>query len=207
MKIHPQSVFRFLFTKSIAALSRSWVKFGRLQAWSFVIVLFGFLAMPLHGQYVYVANSNDSSLGSVSGYSIGSGGALIAAPIVPFQIEVASSVAVDRTSKFVYIGTVSDNLIAGYSIGPGGVLTYVTQYADPNLRFSPTWVTANPERDFIYATSQDMTLRTFSLSSDGQLTPFGSPLATGSFPTCVAVAPKGGAAYVTNWDDNTVSGY
>jgi 6-phosphogluconolactonase (cycloisomerase 2 family) len=208
MKMHPKSVFRFLFTNSTAAFSRLGAEFGRLQALSLVILFFGWLAMPLHGQYVYVTDANDQSP-SVSGYSIGPGGVLIGGLDDPFTLELACSVTVDRTSQFVCIANLADHLIVNLRIGPGGVLGPVTGgvYSDPYFHFSPTCVTASPNRDFIYATSLDETLRAFSLGIDGQLTPSGSPLATGSFPTCVAIAPNGAYAYVTNEDDNTVSGY
>jgi 6-phosphogluconolactonase (cycloisomerase 2 family) len=204
MKIYPRSVFRFLFSKSTAALSRACAEFRRLQAWSLVILLFGFLAMPLHGQYVYVVNN---VFASISGYSIGPGGALIAGPNNPYGIFFPSSVTVDRTSHFVIVSTNPDNLVWSGRIGPGGALTDPKVYSDPYFYFTPTCVTASPNRDLVYATSLDDTLRTFSIGSDGQLTPFGSPLATGLYPTCVAVAPKGDVAYVTNEHDNTVSGY
>jgi len=161
--------------------------------------------MPVHGQYVYVVNNGGNS---VSGYSIGPGGALIAVPNSPFGTAAfANSVTVDRTSHFVYVASDSDNDIVGYSIGSGGTLTLVTEFVDPELRFTPLCVTASPKRDFVYATSLDYTLRAFSIGTDGKLTPFGPPLATGFYPTCVAFDPKGHFAYVTNQGDNTVSEY
>src|SRR5215469_14752027 len=209
MKTHSQSVCRSLLTKSTAALLRVGSGFGRLQALSFVMLFVGPLAMPLPGQYVYVVNSNVSNSGgttegSMSGYSIGPGGALTAIPHIPGGGILVNSVTVDRTSHFVYLSTDPDNFIAGWSIGAGGSLTSVAFYSSDT--FAPTWITASPTRDVVYATSGNG-LWTFSIGSDGQLTPLGSPKFSGALTTCVAVAPKGYFAYVTKQGGNTVSGY
>lgn len=129
---------------------------------------------------------------------------MIAGPENPYGIVLPSSVTIDRTSHFVFVSTNPDNLIASYSVGPGGALTDPKEYSNLT-NFMPTCVTASPERDLAYATSGG--LWTFRIGSDSQLTPLGSPVATGRNPTCVAVAPKGYFAYVTNEEDSTVSGY
>ena len=81
------------------------------------------LSTPLRTQFVYTANANDNT---ISGYSIGSNGALAPLPGSPFAAGSGTGpVVVDPTGKFVYVINEGDATISAYSIGSNGALTPV----------------------------------------------------------------------------------
>ena len=108
----------------IAAVSRrpaASLKSGSFKALLTLGVAFIVLASPVRAQFVYVANSGGNT---VSGYSIGSNGALTAVPNSLFSAGYEPiSVAVDQ-SKFVYVLTGNPHeVVMGFSIGSDGSLS------------------------------------------------------------------------------------
>jgi 6-phosphogluconolactonase (cycloisomerase 2 family) len=167
------------------------------------------------GTFVYVANE-----GGVWVYRIdASTGALTAVPGSPLAAgNNTNSVAVNPAGTFVYVAnegdTFNDGTVSAYRINAStGALTAV-----PGSPFATgggsSSVTVNPEGTFAYVTnigdpSNDGTVSAYRINaSTGALTAVpGSPFATGSDPTSVAVNPAGTVAYVANWGDGTVSVY
>lgn len=77
------------------------------------------------GQTLYIARSGTD--GGVVAYTIGSGGVLTLASGSPFPLGTnatgPSSILIDATSKYLYVGNKTSSTISGFSIGSGGVLT------------------------------------------------------------------------------------
>lgn len=84
----------------------------------------------------------------------------------------------------------------------GGPLAFTgTAVAAP----SPSWVTAHPTLDVVYATLEGAgQVQAFRRVSEDRLTPLGTPVAAGSAPCHVAVAPEGGFLLVSCWGDGRV---
>jgi YVTN family beta-propeller protein len=160
------------------------------------------------GNFVYVANVIDPGgvPGNVSAYSINSTtGALTSIGTISAGTD-PTSVAVDPTSKFVYVTNSTSNSVSMYTINTTtGALTSVGQIsADMN----PSSVAVDPTGKFAYVTnsgSNDVSIYTIDATT-GALTLTGSAMA-GSAPGSIAIHPLGKFAYVTNFGSNSVSIY
>lgn len=74
------------------------------------------------GATLYVARSGTN--GGVIPYTVGSGGALTAVTGAPFAVgNGPSSILIDASGKYLYVGNRIDSTISGFSIGTGGALT------------------------------------------------------------------------------------
>jgi 6-phosphogluconolactonase len=124
------------------------------------------------------------SSNNISGYGIGSNGALTPVSGSLFATGVGPvPVAVNSTAKFAYVVNFSSKNVSAYSIGSNGALTPVSGSPFP-AGLGP--VTA------------------YSIASNGALTPVpGSPFPAGLGPLAVAVAPMAKFAYVANFDATT----
>src|SRR5437899_664637 len=119
---------------------------------STLVLAIVFLAAPLPGQFVYVANyyENGSYGTSVSGYMIdATTGALTAIPGSPFPGVLGPlSVAVDPTSKFAYVANASNN-VSGYTINATtGALTAIPGSPFP-AESGPSSVAVDPTGKFV----------------------------------------------------------
>ncbi len=77
------------------------------------------------GATLYVARSGTDA--GLVPYIIGQGGSLTAVSGAPFALGAGpSSVLVDATGKYVYVGNKVDSTISGFTIGTNGVLTPLT---------------------------------------------------------------------------------
>ena len=170
----------------------------------------------------YVANSNS---GDVSGYKIHPNtGALTEIPDDPrTEIRDGSpfpaggepqSVAVDPSGTFAYVTNLSSGNVSGYRIDPTGALIPIGGSPFPAGSL-PNCVEVDPSGRFAYVTNSGALIKDSNVSgyridpTTGALTPIaGSPFPTGRQPSSVVVAPVSGKfAYVTNFRDNSVSGY
>lgn len=80
------------------------------------------LTFDAAGATLYVARSGTD--GGVVPYIIGSGGGLTAASGAPFALgKGPSSIVIDKTGKYLYVGNKVDSTISGFSIGSNAVLT------------------------------------------------------------------------------------
>jgi DNA-binding beta-propeller fold protein YncE len=176
------------------------VRRGWLSVFSTLAVTLALLGVPLHAQFVYVANVGG---GNVLGYTTNSvTGALIPIAGSPFAAgKFPQSVAVDPSGKFAYVVNEADNTISAYGIGPSGALTPIS--GSPFATgAAPQSVAVDPSGKFAYVANAD----SFNVSgytinpATGALTPIvGSPFAAGgNFSLAgVAVDPSGKFAYVT----------
>src|SRR5438128_1751116 len=124
---------------------------------STVVLAIVFLAAPLPGQFVYVANSAGND---VSGYTINATtGALTAIPGSPFPTAShPQSVAGHPTGKFAYVANVTDTAageVSGYTINATtGALTAIPGSPFPIPTLPGAFSAAvDPTGKFAYVTS------------------------------------------------------
>jgi 6-phosphogluconolactonase (cycloisomerase 2 family) len=133
-------------------------------------------------RFVYVSNSTD---GSVSGYSIGTGGALSALTGSPFTTGFTAGaalgyLAIDPSGQLLYASDSANAQLVGFTIGASGALTPLATGFPVQLVAGsvPVPVTIDPSGHFLYVgnTFTD-TISMYSVNSAGQLTEIsGSPL-------------------------------
>ncbi len=167
--------------------------------------------------FVYVING--SAAGSVSAYSIGTGGALTALAAPTTVLNAPAFSAIDPASAYLFVPTSGDNTIVPFAIGTDGTLTAGTPFT-----FTPALtgtdfleaVAVDPTSKFLYVvdagTSSETTttgnLYALSIGAGGALTQTingGSPYALGNMPKSIALDPSGTILAVANNADNTVS--
>jgi DNA-binding beta-propeller fold protein YncE len=151
---------------------------------------------------VYVANI---SSGSVSAYSIGSGGGLSPISGSPFAGGVGPlGVAVTPDGEHLYVTNVNSKNVSAYSIGSGGGLSPIS--GSPFATGTEPWgVAVAPDGEHLYVVNRGPgSVSAYSIGSGGGLSPVpGSPFPTGTAPgdiasNGVAVTPDGKHLYVTN---------
>jgi DNA-binding beta-propeller fold protein YncE len=171
------------------------------------------VAVDPTGKFAYVVN--DSNVpevpGTVSAFTIGSGGALTPVPGSPFPAgDTPDSVAVDPTGRFVYVVNVAISgqlgAVSAFSIGPNGALTPV-----PGSPFAagvlPQALALDPTGKFLYVAGSS-SVTAFSIGPNGALAPVpGSPFPAGFGTISVTVDPTGKFVYVPNEFGNDVSAY
>jgi 6-phosphogluconolactonase (cycloisomerase 2 family) len=134
-------------------------------------------------RFVYVSNSTD---GTMSGWTIGSGGALTALTGMPFSAGFTAGaqlgyLSIDPTGRFLYAADTANSQVVGFTIaasGTPGTLTAFSTGSPFTVGSAPVPVTIDPSGHFLYVGNTfDDTISMFSVGNSGQLTPItGSPL-------------------------------
>ena len=170
-------------------------------------LLFGGLAAPLHGEFIYVTSFDHA----IWGYSIGTGGTLTAVPGSPFFVHRRPlQVAVDPAGPFLYVakeenGGGPSGRVASKRIGSDGALTDLAP--SQNATF-PGSVVVDPTDQFVYVADEIGLIFSYSIGPHGKLTPIpGSPFGAGGAPASLAVDPRGRFLYGVNFTHNTILGY
>ncbi|HEV2463690.1 MAG TPA: beta-propeller fold lactonase family protein [Acidobacteriaceae bacterium] len=176
-----------------------------------------------NGSFAYVANTNasapagtiDAQRGTVSGFSVGSGGVLTAlysaANPLPYAGVQPSASASEPTSRFLYVTDAASNQMYAYTIGTNGTLTPLINGPFTTGTY-PDAITIDPSGTYIYvANYNSSTISSFQISQST-----GSPsalagatsYATDTGPTCILVDPAFGRyLFTSNFLGNTVTGY
>lgn len=171
---------------------------------------FGFLAMPLHAQYVYVTNGSAyAGDSSVSAFSIGPLGVLTPIKGSPFstgkKAQYSSSIALDPAGQFAYVvnsQTSGDDAITSFSIASDGALTLLGNPITNLLGANSVGV--DPTGQFAYVTDFfNYEVSGYTIGSNGALTLIGTTTA-GTQPTAVAFDPAGQFAFVANWGSKSI---
>lgn len=174
--------------------------------------------VTFNGNFVYVANANTNNpntadqQGTISGFSVASGGALTALPgTLPYAGVRPSASASEPTSRFLYVTDEVSNQLYAYTIGTDGTLTPLTNGPFATGVF-PDGITIDPSGTYIYVANYNS--NTISAYQISQSTGSPSALAgstsypTKTGPTCVIVEPAFGRyVYTANFLDNSVTGY
>lgn len=172
-----------------------------------------------NGKFVYVANANTNNpsgqQGTVSAFSIGSGGALTpvygsSAPL-PYAGITPSASASDPTSRFLYITDAAQNQLYAYTINQDGTLTSLTNGPFATGTY-PDAITIDPSGTYIYvANYSSNSISAYTIAqSTGAPSALGGATAyiTKTGPTCIMVEPAFGRyVYTSNFLDSSVTGY
>lgn len=169
------------------------------------------VAIAPNNDFVYVTNTNSvvvttasptptpatpaacPSQGTISGFSIGSGGALTPVSGSPFTAGATpTGIAIDPTSRFLYATDSVQNQLIVYSILSTGVLNPLNNGPFTTGTF-PVAVVVDPRDEYIYVTNYNSgTISEYAVS---QATGVPSANAAGAFatkapsPTCIVVDP------------------
>jgi 6-phosphogluconolactonase len=187
------------------------------------------MAVDAAGHYLFVANQGTADTiasGSVSVFSIATGGALTAVAGSPFQVATVSdtanpgpfAVAVTPDGKYLYVSNQIANTVSAFSVdSASGVLTAVP--TGPFLAgTSPSGMAISPNGNFLYVTnsgSNDVAVYSICdnatpncVTPDGSLTQItGSPFSAGLGPVQITISFTGNFAYVVDQQSNQLSGY
>lgn len=163
-------------------------------------------------KFVYVTNSGSNN---VSGFSIGSSGALTAISGSPFTVGVAPEfLTTDTAGKFLFVSNSTSGTISVFAIDPtSGVLTAVA--GSPFTAVACSTASAHRLKPFVHPNGAFLYLpdcvansvRVFSIGSNGALSPLGSFLTGGLDPITVQGDPNGKFLYAVNFGSNDISAF
>lgn len=173
----------------------------------------GGVSVTANGSFVYVTNTNSvvvttappstatnpatpstcPAQGTISGFSIGSGGSLTALSGSPFPAgSTPTGIATDPTNRFLYATDSVQNQLIAYMIQPGGSL-----YPLPSGPFQtgtfPVSVVVDPRGQYIYVTDYNSSeVSEYSLTQSTGAPSMGASATFGTrapSPTCIAIEP------------------
>jgi 6-phosphogluconolactonase (cycloisomerase 2 family) len=153
--------------------------------------------------------------GWIFGYTVSSGGALVAATGSPYRAGVKPvAVAADPTNRFVYATDFASNQLIGYTVQTAGALNFLVNgpFKSGN---QPSAIVVDPRGLYVYvANSLDSSVTGFSIAL-----PTGTPsaivnsnasllYATDTQPVAIGIDPAlGRFVYTANHLGNSVSGF
>ncbi len=162
--------------------------------------------------HAYTLGNNSAGATQLSTFTIGAGG-VIAASGTPLTVTGGGvSMVLDKSGQYLYTlgltGGPTGPAITTYQVNastgqPGLANTYTMPAGQ-----IPTQLYASPTAEVLYALNPGNTsVSTFSIATTGNVSPTGSPIATGKAPRAMAMTSDGKYAYVANQGDETVSIY
>jgi DNA-binding beta-propeller fold protein YncE len=180
------------------------------------------VAVAPNGNYVYVTNTNSvvvttsppstttppatpsacPAQGTISGYAVGSGGALTAIAGSPFLAgSTPTGIAIDPTSRFLYATDSVQNQIIAYDIQAAGVLDPLINGPFTTGTF-PVNITVDPRGEYIYVTNYNSsTISEYTLTQSTGTPSLGAAASFNTqspFPTCILVDPALGQYVFTS---------
>jgi 6-phosphogluconolactonase (cycloisomerase 2 family) len=167
------------------------------------------------GKFAFAANNASRS---VSEFVVDSANGQLT-PVVPSQTAGTAPIWVgtDRSGAYLYALNDIDDTIEAYSVGSTGALSPLATPIYHGVA-DPLSAVVSPDGKFLYvpnwfanvgAPYPGNTVSVFSIDpTNGNLAAInGSPFATGTGPTSIAIAPFGNFAYVTNEFAGSISGF
>ena len=147
-----------------------------------------------------VSNAPASSgLATAAGVGTTSIGATLGTVMAP-----AAKLTATAVPEYAYASNQSDNTVSQYTIGAGGVLTFIGTQA---TGAEPNAIAVVPSGRYLYVANwTDNTLSEYTIGSNGTLTAIGT-VATGVNPASIIVDPTSSYVYVANLASNSVSEY
>ena len=163
----------------------------------------GIAASP-DGNFVYVSNSDSAN---VSGYSVSSSAALTSVGTAVATPGVPGSLAVDASSRFVYVSMGATGTQV-YKIGGDGSLTSV-RTVPPSPCAGASAVVTDSNSHFAFIPDGVGSICAYAMNaSNGDLSLItSSAVTTGSRPVAVAITPDNSHLYVANLDSGDVSAF
>jgi 6-phosphogluconolactonase (cycloisomerase 2 family) len=159
--------------------------------------------------------TSSANPGWVFGYTVGSGGALVASSNSPYKAGVKpSALTSDPTNRFVYVTDFASNQLIGYTIQGGSTLDFLINgpFRTGN---EPNSIAIDPRGKYIYVSNGlDSTVSAYVIdlttgTPSGALNPTGTQTNnTDTTPVAVIVDPAlGRFVYTANSIGDTVSGF
>lgn len=165
------------------------------------------LAATPNGQFLYSGNSSFS--GTISGFSIGSNGALTLLPGFPISVNGApDGMTVSPDGKFLAVAMSLVNTVAMFSISATGALTPVAGSPFPGgAGGTNTDVTINCASNLLFTGNSHPLVTVYTINSIGALTQIaGSPFTIGGSDSNVGVlSPDDRFLFVSNQSGNTIT--
>lgn len=174
-----------------------------------------------NGKFVYVANANTNNpttanqRGTISAFSIGSGGALTSiyssSTALPYAGVTPLASASDPTSRFLYVTDAASNEMYAYTINSTGTLTPLTNGPFATGVY-PDGITIDPSGTYIYVANYNSNSISSYQITQSNGTPSvlsaGTTYSTKTGPTCIMVEPAFGRfVYTANFLDSSITGY
>lgn len=189
------------------------------------------VAVTPNGSYVYVTNTNSvvvttsapttaappatpgtcPAQGTVSGFGVGSSGTLTAIPGSPFSAgSTPTGIAIDPTSRFIYVTDSVQNQLIVYDIETAGALFPLTNGPFATGTF-PVGVVVDPRGEYLYVTNYNAaTVSEYAIAqSNGVPSAGNSPTmnAGAPGPTCITIDPAlGRFVYTSDYTGSYVGG-
>ncbi|MGC2618609.1 MAG: beta-propeller fold lactonase family protein [Acidobacteriaceae bacterium] len=189
------------------------------------------VAVTTTGNYVYVTNTNAvivttsppttaappatpagcPAAGTISGYSVGSTGALTALAGSPFLAgSTPTGIAIDPTNRYLYATDSVQNQLIAFAINQGGSLSPLTNGPFTAGTF-PVNVTVDPRGKYIYVTNYNVgTITEYSLQPATGTPSLGASSSFSTkapFPTCILVEPALGLfVFTSDFTSDYISG-
>ena len=161
------------------------------------------------GTLLAVANDDSGGEGTVSVFTVTSGGALTQIDGSPFPTgaSYAQSVAFSRNGQLLATANPNANSVSMFSVASGGALTAIGSPVPTGTYTSPYAVAFSPTSDLLMtADSGTSGVSVFTVGSGGSLMQItNSPFATGRYPEAVAFSPDGGLLATASIVNGTVS--
>ncbi len=187
----------------------------------------GGVAVAADGSYVYAVNTGSIVVtttpptagvplnsptpggGSISGFKINSDGSLSDLAKSPFSAGTApTAIAIDPTSRFLYVTDSAQNQVIEYTIQSTGQLNPINQGLAATGNF-PNGITVDPRGQFVYVTNYtDGTISSYNINhATGILTSNAKPtIKAGPGDLCVIVEPAlARFVFTDNFLENKVS--
>jgi len=176
--------------------------------------VFAHEAIDPYGRFLYVADGDDNQIYIYQiSQTDGSLTAVTGSPYTDANLQSPTALLIDHTGGFLYAINSNSNTISSYTINQtlstsGGALTPLA--AQPTIATGglPSYPAMDPAGAFIYVpNSNDGTVSTFSLATDGTLTNAGTTTVTGITSVLnVLVDPSDKHLYVLDQGDGTNPG-
>jgi 6-phosphogluconolactonase (cycloisomerase 2 family) len=164
------------------------------------------------GKYVFVANPNDGTAGSVAAFSINPAtGALTAvagSPFTPGGIAPAG-LAINPSGPYLYSADSGSAQVETWTILPSGVLAEDSTASTGGVNNHPYSVVFDPA-GFVYVGSNDNpngTVEGFTPVANGLVVQGTSPYTSGNVPYSLALDPTDSFLYAPNVNDGAVAEY
>jgi 6-phosphogluconolactonase (cycloisomerase 2 family) len=140
--------------------------------------------------------------GSVSEFTIGSGGVLANHGAVPANGDNTWFSAMTPDGKHLYVTNENSASVAQYDVNADGTLTALSP-ATVTTGGGPIGIAVSPDGKSVYVANEAGSISLFNVASNGALTPKSpSTVATSNLsePFGLAVSPNGRSLYVTNFN-------
>ncbi len=163
------------------------------------------MAADSTGKFLYVANSGSNN---ISAFGVDASGNLTLLSGSPFAAGNAPmSLALSPSNNFLFASSSSAE-ISVFAVGSNGGLTAIAGSPFATSGGSSSWLAMHPSGQFLFAVTNNNSIAAFTISSNGSLSEVsGSPFSVGHSPQEIAITPNGQFLYVSNLQDNTVSGF